>query len=80
MAQNPLPQNQLPEQMEQQLRQVLTFVSDALRRARDGIPEKIEYKEQLLYTQSQVEKAFAHIDACLAGIRTCVRNLPNQST
>lgn len=63
--------------LEMQLRVLLTVVSDTLRRARDGVPERLVHKAQLAYTAGQIAKAREHLRRCAAQIDVWTSQLPD---
>lgn len=61
---------------EMQLRHLLTLVRDALQRARDGVPEKVEYKEGIDYTATQILRAQLYLQRCLEQLDKWANELP----
>ena len=53
---------EVPLTREAQLRTLLTVVSDAVRRARDAVPETVSAGVDLDATQSQIEFAMRHLN------------------
>ena len=54
----------VPTTKEEQLRQLLTVVSDALRNTRDAVRGSVTTGNDLAFTIDQVERARAHLRAC----------------